>query len=320
MTQNHSQRKGFTLVELLVVVSIIALLIAILLPSLKSAREQAKAVKCGSGLHQLYLGLQYCFTDYQAYPNWDDGTEAANPKNGHFYRMATWIDVLYAKKYIGDFDLGYCPKDTKPDPINEQRGKAWGFKYPAALGGGGGVDYSYGISVPMAAYAGDSGSKDFRKTRDESSRVFLADGWWIYLHGFCAQALLTNQFDDPLWGSNTVGWRHGSKSHPMAEFCFQDGSVKAIGVNLGDRYPSDPTHLRGVRTANAFFWRRGEHTDIQTGGAWNDVDIDEEPYPSSNNTYPLDGSYKWPDELDPNWWTKNHKWPVELRKRKGWVR
>lgn len=54
---------AFTLIELLVVVAIIALLLSILLPSLRGAREQARMVTCGQRLHDFGMGLATYMTE-----------------------------------------------------------------------------------------------------------------------------------------------------------------------------------------------------------------------------------------------------------------
>ncbi|MHB1158178.1 MAG: prepilin-type N-terminal cleavage/methylation domain-containing protein [Phycisphaerales bacterium] len=90
---------GFTLVELLVVVAIIALLIAILLPSLTKAREMAKGLACMTQERQMGVGLSsYAGDNGGYYP------AISNP-NGPGYDRNTWMYAIWT--YVGYSPASY---------------------------------------------------------------------------------------------------------------------------------------------------------------------------------------------------------------------
>ena len=61
---SHSGQRGFSLIELLVVITIITLMIGLLLPTLSSARNIVRVTTCLSHQHQLALGVSVYAADH----------------------------------------------------------------------------------------------------------------------------------------------------------------------------------------------------------------------------------------------------------------
>ena len=67
-SRQHYRPSAFTLLELLVVISILSLLVSILLPAMGSAREQAKRIVCQSNMRSINTSLLTYINEFDAYP------------------------------------------------------------------------------------------------------------------------------------------------------------------------------------------------------------------------------------------------------------
>jgi len=244
-------RCGFTLVELLVVIGIIALLISILLPSLSKAREHGNTLKCLSNLRQLGMAAA-------AYSSANKNfLLPADVMDQHFatglsYQDVheTWSTILVSDKYLtyptvtstttppGDDNVFRCPSGilemsaitfnntTLPSSRTDGQGAMASLATSVRLNPGMNVYSWYGInstnsSIPtpytrwIITSAGVlSGQSKTSHIKYPTDYVFLFDG--LYGFNYCS----TN--------ANRINARHGGKK--LTNCAFVDGHAETVPI------------------------------------------------------------------------------------------
>ena len=173
-TVNRPVGHRFTLIELLVVIAIIAILAGMLLPALKSARDQAHTTTCIDNLKQIGIaGNNYC-DDYKGWYSVGVGSSSGIINNLFTGSMKNWwcagclTDYIKgsAKNQFGTPKIILCPKGTR---------KAFGS--PTT----GSENFSYGYNMFLARSGYNAAVEKRDRVKNPSGRMLFSeigyDGW-----------------------------------------------------------------------------------------------------------------------------------------------
>jgi prepilin-type N-terminal cleavage/methylation domain-containing protein/prepilin-type processing-associated H-X9-DG protein len=236
------RRKAFTLVELLVVISIIALLLAILMPALIKTRDNAKRIICSKRLSQISLAMSAYASDCQDKIIMAHDPYGTMPPNKQL-RSQLWHILLlpYIGKQVSSdpnknlSEVFFCPQDKDPHPMG----------YIPSMPHIGGMTsfapngyYQAATAISEEIRLGAAGGYKFTQIRQSSVCMLMAETSYagrIY-DAKCSAVMPLNL---PLTGHHrmTSGFYHSNAMNVM----FVDGHIdhiKGIACAVSDA-PSD---------------------------------------------------------------------------------
>jgi prepilin-type processing-associated H-X9-DG protein len=183
------RRSAFTLVELLTTVGLIALLVAMLLPTLSRARQQAKVVQCASNLRQIATAFNNYLIDSRQMvfwrgPNIDTdgmdwyvwgGRETGNVCTQQM-NLFNRIIPRPLNEYVGEkLEVFRCPEDEGNSPWAQIQGAPSHFDWV-------GNSYNFNaVGQPYASGASDGlAGKRFSTISDPTRRIVFLDASLVY--------------------------------------------------------------------------------------------------------------------------------------------
>ena len=164
-----ADRRGFTLIEVLVVVAIVAMLVTILVPSLSQAREQGRRSVCLSNLHQTGIGFSLYSIEFkqalparEAFAYYIKKVVNATPPATGKVNVPINYGALYGK-YVGkDLHIFYCPGNIEYSYDDPQYGAASFFDTDVGLTFGGYI-YAVPLLPDPPTYPRDDGKGIYPK-------------------------------------------------------------------------------------------------------------------------------------------------------------